>query len=291
MYWIEIMVPPSLRKAWHFIYSFIKAVITQFIEDNCSMRSAALAFTSLLSIVPLMTVSFTIMTAFPIFRQLGLELQSFVFKNFVATSAEIVQANLQKFAQQAMNLSATGLIFLLITAVLMVFNMEQALNAIWHVKRSRKGIPAFMMYWTLITLLPILIGIGFAVSSYVFSLLFIEGASETIPFRGPILTSFPYVLTFIAFTVLYIFLPNCKVKVRHAVVGGIVATMLFELAKYGFGYYVLNFPTYTLLYGTLAAVPIFLVWVYFSWMIILFGAVVAHVSSEHQPEIPIEESI
>jgi membrane protein len=259
------------------IKGFVRQIFIQFIDDGCTGRAGGLAYASLLSLVPLMTVSFTVMSAFPIFRKIGLQVQDFIFKNFVATSAQIIQEHLQKFASQAANLSTTGLVFLLITAILMVFNMEQAFNAIWHVKRSRKGVQAFMMYWAVLTLLPVLIGIGFAISSYFFSLPMILGTAETLGLKGPILKYFPYVLTFIAFTVLYITLPNCKVMVRHAMVGGVVATVLFELAKYTFGLYVLHFPTYELLYGTLAAIPLFLLWVYVSWLVILFGAVVAHV--------------
>ncbi len=270
------------------VENFSWQVISQFLLDNCPMRAAALAFTSLLSIVPLMTVSFTVMTAFPIFRQFGIEIQNFIFQNFVAASAQLVKQHLQQFAAQAANLSATGMIFLVVTAVLMIFNMELAFNAIWRVKRSRKGIPAFMMYWGLLTFLPILLGVGFAISSYLFSLPFIEGTTEVLGLRKPILRFFPYWLTFAAFTVLYITLPNCKVLIRHAIIGGTVATVLFELAKYGFGLYVLNFPTYELLYGTLAAIPIFLLWVYLSWLIILFGAVVTHVC-EQGPEIAVPE--
>lgn len=288
---IKSYFAPKILTIYDFIEKLMRQIITQFVMDNCAMRAAALAFTSLLSIVPLMTVSFTVMAAFPLFKQLGSELQSFIFQNFVATSAEIVQENLQKFAGQAINLSATGIIFLVVTAVLMVFNMEQAFNAIWRVKRSRKGIPAFMMYWGLITFLPIVIGIGFAISSYLFSLPFIEGTTETLGLRKPMLTYFPYLLTFTAFTVLYIALPNCKVLLRHAALGGMVATILFELAKYGFGLYVLNFPTYELLYGTLAAIPIFLMWIYLSWLIILFGAVVAHVAGESkEPSSSLKEA-
>lgn len=277
-------------KIVQFVESFLVQGFQQFVLDNCLMRAAALAFTSLLSIVPLMTVSFTIMTAFPIFKQLGVVIQNFIFQNFVATSAQVVQGYLQQFAGQAANLSATGLVFLVITAVLMIFNMEKAFNAIWRVKRSRKGVPAFMMYWSLLTFIPILLGIGFAISSYLFSLPFIEGTTRILGLREPILRIFPYWLTFVAFSVLYITLPNCKVFVRHAVVGGAVATILFELAKYAFGLYVLNFPTYELLYGTLSAIPIFLLWVYLSWLIILFGAVVAHVCGEWNGRIFTDDS-
>lgn len=269
-----------MRALFSQVEEFVRQVVTQFCIDNCPLRAAALAFTSLLSIVPLLTVSFTVMTAFPIFRQLGLQFQNFIFENFVAASAQVVQANVQKFVGQAMNLSATGMVFLVVTAVLMVFNMEQAFNTIWRVRRSRSGITAFMLYWGLLTLIPIFLGVGFAISSYVFSLPLIEGTTQTLGLKKPFLTLSPYLLTFVAFTVLYITLPNCKVSVRHAMIGGFVATLLFELAKYAFGLYVLHFPTYELLYGTLAAIPIFLLWVYLSWLIILFGAIVAHVAGE-----------
>lgn len=270
----------SLRRLLQSSRAFIKDVLSQFLTDNCALRAAALAYTSLLSVVPLMAVSFTVMTAFPIFRQLGAQIQTFIFENFVAASAQVVQANIQKFAGQALNLSATGLVFLLVTAILMIFNMEQAFNVIWKCKKSRMGLTAFMLYWGLLTFLPILIGVGFAISSYIFSIPLIEGTTQLLGIKGPFLRIAPYLLTFTAFTVLYITLPNCKVQIRHAMIGGIVATIMFELAKYGFGLYVLNFPTYELLYGTLAAIPIFLLWVYLSWLIILFGAVVAYISSK-----------
>jgi membrane protein len=263
------------KPTWAYVKKFVSQVMTQFHEDHCFIRAAALAYTSLLSIVPLMAVSFTVMTAFPLFKELGKDIQNFIFQNFVAASAEQIQGYLQEFAGQAANLSATGIIFLVVTAVLMLFNMEQAFNVIWRVKRSRKGMAAFMMYWGLLTFIPILIGVGFAISSYVFSLAVIEQTTATLGLKKPFLTFFPYLLTFVAFTVLYITLPNCKIFIRYAWVGGLVATILFELAKYGFGLYVLYFPTYEL-----AAIPIFLVWLYFSWVIVLFGAVVTHVSSQ-----------
>lgn len=257
---------------------FIGQIVSQFLLDNCALRAAALSYTSLLSVVPLMTVSFTVMTAFPIFRQVGQQIQTFIFENFVATSAQIVQTNITKFAGQALNLSATGLIFLLVTALLMIFNMEQAFNVIWRVKKPRMRLNAFMLYWGLLTFIPILLGVGFAISSYIFSLPLVEGTTQYLGLKGPFLALSPYLLTFIAFTVLYITLPNRKVYIKHAMAGGGLATLLFEFAKYGFGLYVLHFPTYELLYGTLAAIPIFLVWVYLSWLIILFGAVVTHVA-------------
>lgn len=268
----------SSTKIWSKSRDFIRNVYDQFFLDNCPMRAASLAYTSLLSVVPLMAVSFTVMTAFPMFRQFGQQIQTFIFQNFVAASAQVVQANIQKFTVQAMNLSATGLIFLVITALLMIYNMERAFNVIWRAKEPRLRLNAFMLYWGLLTFVPILLGVGFAMSSYIFSLPVIEGTTQYLGLEGPLLLFAPYLLTFIAFTVLYITLPNCKVRFKHAMAGGFVATILFEFAKFGFGLYVVHFSTYELLYGTLATIPIFLIWVYLSWLIILFGAVVAHVA-------------
>lgn len=276
------------------IFSVFEEIVKQFIEDGLPTRAAALAFTSLLSLVPLMTVSFTILTAFPMFRAVGEQIQTFIFNNFVATSAQMIQMTLTKFSQQAINLSIPGLFFLLITAVLMVYTMEQAFNAIWRVKSSRTGLNAFVMYWAVLTFLPILIGVGIALTSYFFSLPLISETAATLGLNVFYYKYFPYILTFVAFTLLYIILPNCKVRVRHAAAGGLVATILFEISKYGFGLFVVNFPTYELLYGTLAAIPIFLLWVYLSWVIILFGAMVAYMLGARSAEIPttrLKESI
>lgn len=260
-------------------------IFKQFVEDGCPTRAAALAFTSLLSLVPLMTVSFTIMTAFPMFRSVGEQIQDFIFQNFVAASAQTIQINLVKFSQQAVNLSVPGLLFLIITALLMVFTMEQAFNAIWRVKRSRTGLNAFVMYWAVLTFLPILIGVGFVLTSYFFSLPLISETARSLRLHEFYYKYFPYILTFVAFTMLYITLPNCKVQIPHAALGGLIATFLFEVTKYGFGLFVVNFPTYELLYGTLAAIPIFLVWVYLSWIIILFGAMVTYIVGAEPEEI------
>lgn len=263
------------------IYDICKDVVKEFYETSCSTRAAGLAYTTLLSIVPMMSVGLAVISAFPVYKEAGSWLQGFIFKNFVAGSADVIQHQLESFAAQAASLSPTGIFFLFITAVLMIFTMENTFNTIWHVKERRHGVTAFLMYWAVLTLLPILIGVGFAVSSYFFSLPFIS--KTTVALRRPLLKMLPYVLTWGAFSFLYVALPNRKIYLRHAAVGALIATLFFELAKYGFGLYILYFPTYELIYGALATIPVFLVWVYVSWTIILFGAVIAHVLAK-KPE-------
>ena len=253
-------------------YGFCLLVYRRFVEDGCAHRAAALAYTSLLSLVPLLTVSFAVLAAFPVYQNVGDKIQDFIFQNFVVSSANVVQQHIQAFMTKATQLSATGSFFLLVTAILLIFNIEQAFNSIWRVKHRRKGVSAFLSYWAVLTLMPILIGVGFAVTSYLASVPFITGAAESLGLKKPLLAMLPYLLTLFAFTLLYITVPNCKVRIRYAFVGGLLATLLFELAKAGFAAYITHFPTYKLLYGALAALPIFLVWVYVSWLIILFGA-------------------
>lgn len=266
----------------HPFYKFIHAVVKQFWEEDCMTRASSLAYTTLLSLVPLIAASLLLFKLFPNFHDLSERVQDFIFENFVAASAQVVQHHLQHFVEQAMKLSATGLISLIITAVLMIFNMEQAFNAIWHLKKRRRGLPAFIMYWAVLTALPLLIGIGLAISSYVTATTIWSGAKALKIFHK-LIGFTPVILSCLAFTLLYLTVPNCKVPLRAALVGGLVAGILFEAAKYSFTLYITHFPTYALLYGALAIIPIFLVWVYLSWLITLLGVIVSRVWA-HQVE-------
>jgi membrane protein len=260
-----------LKQGWYFCRNIIK----NFFAENCPMQAASLAYVSLLSIVPLMTVSLTILSIFPVFKGIGDQIQKFVFANFVASSAQTLQQYIQTFMHQTTKLSLPGMLFLLVTAVLMIFAMEQAFNRIWQVQKHRNIIQAFLMYWAVLTLTPILIGAGLVISSYLLSFPFIQIS----------LIALPYLLTFLAFMLLYIIVPNCKVKIRYAASGALIATILFESAKYGFTLYIAYFPTYKLIYGALAVIPIFLVWLYLSWLIVLFGVSISHsLASPHVAE-------
>lgn len=261
-----------LKQGWQLVLT----IINRFFTDGCPGRAAALSYTTLLSLVPLMAVTFAVLSAFPVFHGLGDKIQTFIFANFVADSAQVVQKHLQGFVQQTSRLSAPGLLFLLGTAVLLMFTMEQAFNAVWHVAKRRRLVSAFLLYWGVLTLTPILLGVAFAMSSYLDYLPLFSGSTEIAGLKQAVLNYLPYLLTFVAFTIFYGAIPNCFVPPKNAFIGAVVSTILFELAKFGFSFYVSSFPTYHLLYGALATIPIFLVWMYVSWMIILFGAIVSH---------------
>ncbi|MBU0744955.1 MAG: YihY family inner membrane protein [Gammaproteobacteria bacterium] len=250
----------------------------QFCEDDCWVKSASLAYVTLLSIVPLFTVSFSILAAFPVFKEMASKIQDLVFANLVATSAETVQYYFQIFVRQTSQLSVAGMFFLLLTAVVLVFTMEQAFNSIWNVKRNRKGIKAFFLYWAVITLIPLAIATILWVAIYFTSLPFISDqiiSGRNFAFIENIWSFCShYVATFLALMLLYVALPNRDVPVKSAAIAAIVATILFEIARKGFALYITHFATYKIIYGAVAAVPIFLLWLYISWLVLLFGVVV-----------------
>ena len=258
------------------IWYFCKEVIEQFFVDGCTNRAAALTYTTLLALVPLMTTSFLLISMLPIAQDWGDKIQQIIFSNFVAGSAKTIQAYLQSFTQQASHLSKPSFIFLFVTAILLLVNIEKALNNIWKLKKTRKSFVAFFLYLAFITLTPLLLALGMGISTYIWTLPFISHTAYYLGIAKPILRLLPFLLTFTAFSLLYWIVPNCKVSIKSALGGGFVAMLLFELAKYAFGLYIRYFHTYKLLYGALSAIPIFLVWVYVSWSITLMGAIVAY---------------
>lgn len=256
---------------------FVRFVIKHFIQDDCPYIASALSFTTLLSLVPLMSVSLAIFSTFPVFNGLAEPLQNFIFDNFVPATGKVVQAYLQQFASQISKLSIGGLFFLIITALLMLFTIERAMNKIWRVSSGRQGVSAFLLYWAILSLAPLLIGLSIAISSYLFS--------TTPLLDNPLLSLLmyyaPFLFSLTGFILLYTIVPNCPVKIRHAFWGGCVAALLFEIAKQAFAYYLIRYNTYELLYGAFAIVPIFFIWIYWVWIITLLGAEISYAFSVH----------
>ncbi len=258
------------------LFNFSQAVSQAFYDDRCLRSSAAMTYTTLLSLVPLSTVIFSVFAAFPMFDSVAGQIQSFIFENFVPTSGDAIQHYLQEFSSKTSKLTAIGTAFLIISALLMMNTIEGAMNDIWHIKSSRKPIAKFMVYWAMLTLGPILIGASIAFTSYLTSLpLF----SETVLISGlksQLLMLLPFLATTLACTLLYAVVPNTYVPLRHAVTGALVAAALFEVAKKGFALYVTAFPTYEMIYGALATIPVFLIWLYISWMVVMLGAEISY---------------
>lgn len=260
------------KKSW--IIS--KNVFLRFQQEGFSIRAAGLAYVTLLGIVPLLTVSLSIFAAFPVFQTFAGKVQTLIVNNFVSSSANVAQEHLQDFVHQASQLSFAGIVSLLVTAVLMIFSMEQAFNQIWRISKQRNIVQAFLLYWAVLTLVPIIIASGFMLSSFLLSITGRVGHSFSSGLEIFFDLAAPYIFSALAFTFLYLGLPNRKIKISHAILGGIIAAILFEIVKSGFSYFIANFANYTLVYGALAAIPIFLLWLYLTWVVILLGALFAH---------------
>lgn len=259
---------PDLRGA----AAFLRYVGREFLADDCMDTAASLAYTTLLSLVPLLAVVFGVLSAFPAFRELQAGIEQFIFNNFVPALGETVRGYLLQFAAKARTLTAAGFAFLVLTALALMATIETAFNGIWRVRVRRRRLTTFLIYWAVLTLGPLLVGTGLAVSSYLASLPLLSDVDQSLGLRGKALGVMPFASTYLALVLVYRLVPNRDVPASHALVGGLAGAVLFELAKRGFGYYVTNFPTQEAVYGTFATIPVFLLWIYLSWLIVLLGA-------------------
>jgi len=257
------------------VIPFLRLVRRRFKEDRCVQFAASLTYTTLLALVPIVTIALTVLSAFPVFTDLMTQLKVFILNNFVPISAgKIISVYMQQFSQKAAHLTALGIGLLAVTAFVLMLTIDHAFDVIWRVRRKRPLLRRFLIYWAALTLGPLLIGVSLSLTSYLVSLP-LELAKD-VPVVGMVtLKIVPVVLTIFAFALLYRMVPSRPVLPLHALVGGVAAGISFELMKKVFALYVTHFPTYTLVYGAFASVPLFLIWIYLSWLVVLSGAVIA----------------
>ena len=246
------------------------------------MRTAeALTYLSLFAVVPLLTVIFAVLSAVPAFSQTGAEVQAFVFSHFLPSSAEEIQGYLLTFSEQARKLTGIGIIFLIATALAMLTRIETEFNAIWRTRGNRTGLGSFLRYWAILSLGPLCIGLAIGISTYLASLHVLFEQVDIFGIHQFLFVVTPYVLTATAFTLLFAAVPNCRVPLRHALLGGAVSALCFEIAKYAFARVMAN-ASYQLIYGTFAAIPLLLLWLYTSWVIVLAGAEFVHAIANYR---------
>jgi membrane protein len=250
------------NSAWRGVGEFCIAVARRFAEDRGAQIAGSLTFTTLLSMVPLLTVALALSTAFPVFDEAANTLQLFLFEHFLPDESglQAISEQILSFSEQAGRLTAIGMLFLLVTAVMLMLTIDDALNRIFQVRRRRPLGQKVVMYWSVLTLGPVLIGASLSMTTLLF------GESS------PLLRLAPFAFTWAALTLVYILVPYRHVELRHAAAGALLAGIAFEIAKRAFAVYIANFPTYTLIYGAFATVPLFLLWVYVSWLVVLAGA-------------------
>src|SRR3954470_9123992 len=254
---------------------FILHVLRRFEEERCLQIASSLTYTTLLSLVPLLTVALTLISAFPAFSEFTSHVDDFLSENVLPEAiSDVISRYIEEFTEKAARLTALGIAGLALTSFLMMYTIERAFNVIWRVRRGRGMAQRVVMYWSILTLAPTLIGASLTVTTFVLSrsLGWVEGA----PWVGETaLRLVAPMFTVAAFTLLYYIVPSRPVQPRHAFVGGLVAGVSFEIMKRGFALYVALTPTYTMVYGAFATIPVFLVWIYASWVVAVLGAVVA----------------
>jgi len=257
------------------IWRFLKFVFKESLDNQGLEIAKSLTYMSLFAVVPLLTLTLAILSAFPSFQVFGNQIQELIFNRLLPSSSRELEVYLSDFTTQAKNLTWVGAVMLLATAYLMLVNIERSFNQIWKVAQQRKGIASFLLYWSVLSLSPLLLGVGFAMSSYIMSLSLFEKFTEEVSgifgARSVALSIFPTILTTFAFTLLYVAVPNCGVRLRHALTGGIVVALMFIVVKWVFSLFIAT-ASYEFVYGTFAAIPIFLMWLYICWVVILFGA-------------------
>lgn len=250
----------------------INFIATRFSHDRCTQTAASLTFTTLLSLVPLMTIALTMFSAFPVFEDFSVHIKTYLLNNLMPDTAGVVITRyMQQFTESAARLTTVGIGFLALTAMLMMLTIDRAFNVIWRVSQPRPLVNRLVVYWAVLTLAPLLVGVSLSLTSWLVGVSM--GYAKHIPVVGiEALKILPVLLTTLAFAMMFRLVPNRYVPRRHALIGAFAAAVLFEIMNRVFGFYISHFPTYKLVYGAFASVPIFLMWIYLSWMTILFGA-------------------
>ena len=271
------VIPPTDRfgQWWGNARQVIHYTLQHAAEKKLTQVASSLTFTTVLAIVPMLAVVLALFTAFPLFAEFRLALEQFLINSLLPpTVSDTVMQYLNQFAAQASRLTAVGTVFLLVASVMLMSTIDAALNDIWQVEQQRPLPQRMLVYWAIISLGPILAGASLWFTSYMAqqALFNVGHISSGMLF---LLSFVPMCITGLAFTGLFICVPNCQVYWRDALAGGFGTALVLEAMKSGFAYYITEFPSYTVIYGAFATLPIFLLWIYLSWLAILFGATLA----------------
>lgn len=254
---------------------FWRYVGLRFWDDNLMTQASALAFSTALALVPLFTIAVSVMAVFPGFRDVMDNIQAGLVSVLVPHMEDTVRGELDRFVRRAQELTGVGVLFLAVTAMLLLHTASGAFDAIFRTERKRSLATRFMIYWTLLTLGPILLSVGFSMTTGLLS----EGQRATgglIEFVLSLLRGLvPFAVEWLAFLLVYWLAPSRPVLLRDAMAAALVGALLFQVLKIGFGLYLRYFTGYQDIYGTLAALPIALIWLQLAWATALFGATIA----------------
>lgn len=258
---------------------FARYTLCRFLADGCLTGAGALSYTTLVSLVPLTAIAVAVLSAFPAFAAMRDQVLEMLFRGFVPEFSDEVEWWFRYFAGASVRTTTIGALALAITVILLIATIEEQLHKIWRVGSPRPWVQRILAYWAVLTLGPLLLGVSFSLPGYVDLIVRHTGIKAIGLAQEPeihrLLRFLPFLLEIVVFTLIYALIPNYAVRWREAAVGAVVAALLVEALKIGFAIYIAYFSTYRAVYGALAAIPIFLLWMYVAWGAVLFGAVVA----------------
>jgi membrane protein len=271
--------PPIIQK----VIRGAQYLLGRYRDDRCSEIAAALVYMSLFALVPLLTVLYAIASAIPTVSGIEAQLQDYLLGYLVPDSSQDVITYLQSFSEQAKNLTGFGIAILTVTAILMLRNVERAFNNVWRNKENRGAISSLLLYWAVLSLAPVIMGLGIGIQAYLYAAASAIADIDVLGISTAALSLLPMALSILGLTGLYMAVPNSQVPFRHALAGGAFAAIAFAIARLLFTSVMSN-SSYTFVYGAFAAVPLFLLWLYVTWNIVLIGAIVVHSLSAYQTE-------
>jgi len=270
-----------MRRTLQRLLDYLLGLAQRLREDRGFETAGSLTYTTLLALVPLVAVVLAIVSPYPAFDRAITTLGRYASSNLLPEGGAVVTRQVGAFAAKAGELTRVGIAFLVVTSLLLMSTVDGALQRIFRVERRRSLLGRLVLYAAVLSFGPVLIGAGLWMTTQLvvdsFGWLELDEAGRAV------LRLLPFIYTCAALTLLYLLVPNRRVGLVRAASGGIIAGVLFEFAKRGFGLYLANFPTYTLIYGALAVVPLLLLWMYLSWVIVLFGATLTASLLEHTP--------
>ena len=249
----------------------------RFNQNKLTQAAGYLTYSTMLAIVPLIMVVFSVFSAFPVFNEVTGALKEFIFTNFAPSASDMVGQYIDEFVNNSKKMSAVGIISLIVVALMLINSIDRTLNSIWYDTETRPIFTSFAIYWLILTLGPLLVGVSIAASTYV-KTMFESAASFS--FGLKLLSFVPFLSTWFIFTLIYMVVPNKKVSIKHSAAGALIAAVFFTLGKQAFAWYIVTFPSYQLIYGAMATLPIMLLWIQLSWTVVLLGAQLAAVLAE-----------
>ena len=253
------------------VLGFLRFVLRRWGEDRCPQIAGSLTFTTLLALVPVFAIAVSLLSRTPFFEQWIVQLKGFLLLNLTPEIANrIITDYMEQFRANAAGLTTLGVAVLFVTSLALMFTVDRSINAIWRVRRHRPFWKSVLSYVVLLSLGPVLIALSVSITTYLLALSREAGVPR--PAHSLLLQAVPAAVSAIAFVLLYRVVPNRRVHWAHALAGAVLAAVVFELAKEMFAFYVANVPGQNVVYGTFAALPFFLLWIYVSWLVVLFGA-------------------